>query len=62
LKDFKKGLFLFLLGLGILVGLMASKALDAGNTKLAQQIIMTWVAFIGAGVLFICGFLYAFRK
>ncbi|PJO44875.1 hypothetical protein [Lysinibacillus xylanilyticus] len=62
MKDFKKGLFLFLLGLSIFIDLMAYKALDAGNTKLAQQIIMTWVALISSGVLFTCGFLYALRK
>ncbi len=52
LKDFKKGMYLFLLGLGIFVGVMASMALDAGNTKLTQQILMTWIAFIGGGILF----------
>ena len=62
MKDFKKGLYLFLLGIGILVGLMASNALDEGNTKEVQQILMTWVAVIGVGILFIVGFLYAYRR
>lgn len=52
MKNFKKGLYLFLLGIGVLVGLMASNALEEGNTKAAQQIIMTWVGLIWCWYLF----------
>jgi len=62
MKDLKKGFYLLLLSMSIIVGLLASNALDVGDAQLAKQILITWVAVIGGVVLFIGGFLFAFLR